>query len=241
MFGKRSNHFAAILVLLISTTTFGGNPEISEQNLTWFRFIGSGKISNNLTWKTELENRTLVPWQSFQFLSRTHVLYNNGKDPQLGLGLTFTRFSREDPSDTLTLLHYWEMRVQSEISWKQKANNRVQFGQRIWIEERLRPDDFGVFRHDNLTLRFQADMKVNIWKKGEHAVDAGIFDEIFFQTLKPSRFSAFNHNRMGANISYTYARKYTLETGYFYWYQLGSSQQSLILRHIFRTTLKVRI
>ena len=241
MFEKDINHLAAVLVLFISTLAFGGNPEVTEQNLTWFRFIGSGKISNNFTWKTELENRTILPWQQFQFLSRTHVLYNNGKSPQLGLGLTFTRFSREDPSDTLALLHNWEMRIQSEISWKQKANDRIQFGQRIWVEERLHPDDYGALRHDNLTLRFKADIKINVWKKSKHAIAVGAFDEIFFQTCTPDRFSAFNHNRMGATASYTYAGKYTLETGYFHWYQLGTSQQNLIYRNIFRTTFRVRI
>lgn len=240
MFGSKLRFGLLLLGMVSGGLLTAGNPEVTTQNLKWIRWIGTGDISQHLSWKTEIEQRALLPWRQFQFLSRTHVLYHNEKSPQLGLGLTFTRFSRENPEDPNELLHNWEMRVQSEVSWKQKANNRVRFGQRIWIEERLRPDESGAFQHDNLTLRFQADMKINLWKKIDHAIDVGVFDEIFFQTLKPTRFSAFNHNRMGVNLMYTFREKYTLETGYFHWYQLGTSQQNLIQRHIFRTTFRVR-
>lgn len=226
--------------LFSSHLGFSGNPQITHQNLMWIRLMGEGEIKGNWGWRSELEERAFMPWKQHQFISRTHLVYQNPKTPQMGLGMTFFRSSEADPLSDQAFKHTWEIRIQSELLWKQKPTKKITFSERIWIEERLQPNSDGVYRHDNTMIRLNAQMKVKLWENKSQNLSMAIFDEIFFQTLKQGRSSAFHHNRMGLNMSYQLDDKNNLELGYFNWYQLREAHYSYFDRHIIRTTFKHR-
>ena len=216
----------AAITLLLTQAVFAQNDRISTQNnIGWYNYFGTFKVSPRLGIHTEYQ------WRRNNFISdkqqgllrvglnyqpNPRVLfrmgyawietYPYGEIPLNGLGRDFT-----------------EHRIFQMIQLAHKES-WLDISHRFMLEQRFvgryssaaveKEDEFPLLNRLRYMIRLQAPLKGK--EITDRSVYLALYDEVFIGFGKNVNANVFDQNRLGLLLGYRFSKQFRLEAGYLY-------------------------
>ena len=222
----RSFIFCIFVVLgLFFNPTFGQNNRLNTSNqIGWYSYFGTFKLSNKLGIHTEYQFRrtqVITYWQ--QSLLRLGLNYQLHSAVQLRVGygwietFPYGEFSLNGFGKQFT-----EHRIFQMAQLSQKVG-KVDFSHRFMLEQRFvgkypdvqatKESEFPLLHRMRYMIRMQVPLKGNeIQDKTPYLA---IYDEVFIGFGENVNSNVFDQNRIGILLGYRFSKNFRLEGGYF--------------------------
>ena len=221
----RSFIFCIFVVLgLFFNPTFGQNNRLNTSNqIGWYSYFGTFKLSNKLGIHTEYQFRrtqVITYWQ--QSLLRLGLNYQLHSAVQLRVGygwietFPYGEFSLNGFGKQFT-----EHRIFQMAQLSQKVG-KVDFSHRFMLEQRFvgkypdvqatKESEFPLLHRMRYMIRMQVPLKGNeIQDKTPYLA---IYDEVFIGFGENVNSNVFDQNRIGILLGYRFSKNFRLEGGY---------------------------
>ena len=214
----------ALLIFSIITTSYSQNNRLNtNNNIGWYNYFGTFKLSKKFGVHTEYQwrrNNTITDWQ--QSLLRVGLNYNINPRVQfrVGYGLIETYAYGDIPLNGFGK-NFTEHRIFEMVQLSQKEGI-VDISHRFMLEQRfvgrysssaLTKEDESVFLN---RLRYMLRLQIPL--KGTEVKNKipylALYDEIFVGFGKNVNANIFDQNRLGILFGYRFNNKVRIEGGY---------------------------
>jgi hypothetical protein len=221
----RRSIFCTIVVLgLFFNPTFGQNNRLNTANqIGWYTYFGTFKLSNKLGLHTEYQFRrtpVITDWQ--QSLLRLGLNYqlHPAVQVRVGYGWIETFPYGEFPLNGFGK-QFTEHRIFQMAQLSQKVG-KVDFSHRFMLEQRFvgkyasanstREEEFPLLHRMRYMVRMQVPLKGNeIQDKTPYLA---VYDEVFVGFGENVNTNVFDQNRIGILLGYRFSKNFRLEGGY---------------------------
>lgn len=231
-----------LLIYLLSTFGLKAQKTIIYQNLYWLRYYNLMKINERFTWHNEAEIRRF--WDGdvlHHFIVHSRMHYKINDNTNIGVGLTYSRQSPQEPVSESKL-------VVPEFRGVQEINYTIPFSDRFSLQQRLRVDERFIRRNDgiklldgyNFNFRFRIRLQANYRINREPTVKRTIIklaNEVLFNAGKNIVYNYFDQNRIYIGVEQGLSRRFSVELGYMKWFQQTAAGDVFFNRNIIRITL----
>mgnify|MGYP003604281552 CR=1 FL=1 len=195
----------------------------THNNIGWYNFFGTFKISEKFGLHTEYQWRrdeTITEWQ--QSLLRVGINYNLNSRVlfRIGYGLIETYPYGEIPINGLGR-DFTEHRIFEMVQLNHKEGS-VEFSHRFMLEQRFigryssateqNEDEFPLLNRIRYMIRIQVPLKGNEIK--DKTPYFAFYDEIFIGFGKNVNVNVFDQNRIGILLGYRFNKNIRVEVGY---------------------------
>ncbi len=201
---------------IICPTKTRAQKNVETQHLLWTGYSLNYKINKDWKLRQEVENRQYwFPYNQHQFIARTHLQRNLANGFSVAAGFTYFRQSLPHDPYTTNLYVQQELRPQFEIKHQYQLAPDWELTNRLWTEFRFFEQPTNGFNFGNTRFRYkleaQYDVNENIKLKG--------YNEILINAGKNIVYNTFDQNRIGGSLTYKHDKNFSLELGYFNWFQ----------------------
>jgi len=221
----RRSIFCTIVVLgLFFNPTFGQNNRLNTANqIGWYTYFGTFKLSNKLGLHTEYQFRrtpVITDWQ--QSLLRLGLNYqlHSAVQVRVGYGWIETFPYGEFPLNGFGK-QFTEHRIFQMAQLSQKVG-KVDFSHRFMLEQRFvgkysdaqatKESEFPLLHRMRYMVRMQVPLKGNeIQDKTPYLA---VYDEVFVGFGENVNVNVFDQNRIGVLLGYRFSKIFRLEGGY---------------------------
>ena len=219
---------------ILFSTKISAQKNVETQHLLWVEYNLKCTLNPNWKIRQEIENRQYwFPFNQHQFISRTH--FQRNISDQFSIAPAFTYFRQSVPHDPYAdnLNVFEEFRPQMEFLYKQDLHKNIALTNRLWTEFRFFEQPTNGFKFGNTRFRYKLEAEYKVTDK----LKLKGYNEILLNAGKNITYNVFDQNRIGGSVTYKHDKNFSLELGYFNWYQPRSSGVDYFNRHIVRLTL----
>jgi Protein of unknown function (DUF2490) len=227
------------LAILLSGISFQAKSQdvFTQEWQAWFRYYNQARLSEKITFNTELDDRARInPWSQFQFFSQFHLHYRAKAWLDVAAG---TSYAVTNPSESLTIT---EWRPWQEVSLFKKIGKDAMLQFRYRLDERFihRNDEEAILDTHlfNWRHRFRIQLGKPIAEFNNHSFILKISDEVMFNSGDVIR--TFDQNQFTAALEFKINDHWSYENSYVNIFQ-PISDHVFRDRHVIRTTVYHRI
>jgi len=221
----RYSIFSMVVVLcLFFNPSFGQNNRLNTSNqIGWYTYFGTFKLSNKLGLHTEYQFRrtqVITDWQ--QSLLRLGLNYqlHPAVQVRVGYGWIETFPYGEYPLNGFGK-QFTEHRIFQMAQLSQKVS-KVDFSHRFMLEQRFVGNytDAQATKESEFPLlhRMRYMIRIQVPLKGDEIQDKtpylAVYDEVFVGFGKNVNANVFDQNRIGVLLGYRFSKNFRLEGGY---------------------------
>lgn len=222
---------------------------IIHQNLVWFNYVNTLKLSNKSSLVTDIQERvfTKPEFSQHQFLFRPTFYRSIGNNWDAGAGLSL--FLHDPQFFPVTArLTVPEIRPNIDLIYRQKTNGGLSLTHRYRFEARffhnVKNNELdGGFLFTNFRFRYLLNAEYPVLKDKENkpVLKAKMFDEIHFNFGKKVVSNSFDQNRLYAGLVWEVSAPVSLELGYLHIFQELPTGKDYFSRNIIRFAVNHRI
>ncbi|MFY0644248.1 MAG: DUF2490 domain-containing protein [Bacteroidia bacterium] len=221
-----------LIILMLMGVQLFAQKQVDKQDLLWVRYDFQLK-TKQFKLQQEIEERVYTNLRPHQLLIRTSI--HKKLNPFLSGNIGFCYFEQTVPQDpdTSLIVMRQELRPHFTLSMKNSMTEKWSFEQRLMNELRFFEEGNNTFPYGNFRVRYQAQTNHQIKDKWRLTV----FDEVMFNLGNDVVFNSFDQNRLGAFVRYSPNKVWSLDLGYFNWYQQLTTGSDYVSRNILRFTV----
>ena len=209
---------------------------VETQNVLWTRYLLKFQVSEKWTLFFDVEERMyMFPFRQHQLLPSIGANYRLDNNFSLTAAMMYFELTLpQNPTADFTEIQQ-ELRPQIALNYKHSLNEKLSFLSRFKAEWRYKkPPSAQYFTFRNYRLRMRLGLKYTI----NSTWALNLSEEIHFNVGKKIVRNVFDQNRLTFGVSYKINDKFSLDTGYLYWFQQSSSGDDFFSRNIVYFTLK---
>ncbi len=214
----------SVVLCLFFNPTFGQNNRLNTSNqIGWYTYFGTFKLSNKLGLHTEYQfrrNEVITDWQQSLLRLGLNYTIHPAVQVRVGYGWIETFPYGEFPLNGYGK-QFTEHRIFQMAQLSQKVA-KVDFSHRFMLEQRfvgkysdaqaIKESEFPLLHRMRYMVRMQVPLKGNeIQDKTPYLA---VYDEVFVGFGKNVNANVFDQNRIGVLIGYRFNKTFGLEGGY---------------------------
>lgn len=239
MTAKAPNLLSLFLLLSLSISA---QKSVTRQSLYWVRYYNQLTFNDKWSWHHEVDNRRFFEHnRQHHLIMHSHIHYKPSENTEVAFGLTYSLQSPHDP-DAVVRTVVPERRLFQECSFNKSLSNRLNFHQRLRIDERFIRRNNGNELQEGYDFNFRFRYRLQltyILSKPEASLKTTLklANELMLNAGKVIVYNHFDQNRLYFGLEQGLSHAFSAELGYLHWYQQRPAGASFFARDIVRFTL----
>lgn len=237
-----SKYHALLYLCMVPYALGAQTKQVTRQSLYWIRYYNQISLNESVTWHNEIENRRFFEHnQQHHFIAHSRLHLKLLENVDVALGMTYSLQSPQDPNSESNL-KVPEIRPAQEINYSIPITRKITLQNRIRIEERFINKNDGEVLMDGYDFNFrfryrlQATYKLNK-EDAKVSTILRIGDELMINAGAKIIHNHFDQNRVYIGLEQGLHKNFSVELGYFHWYQQRSNGYQFFDRDIVRLTI----